>query len=71
MDENLNIKQSNITVKGIVKDENGEPLGGVSVVVKGTTIETITGQDGTYTINVPGSGSTLIFAQNLKVSDRK
>ena len=59
--EVLNIEQ-NITVKGTVKDQIGEPLSGVSVVVKGTTTGTITDLDGAYTINVPNSGSTLVFS---------
>lgn len=60
--ENLSIEQSNITVKGTVKDETGEPLSGVSVVVKGTTTGTITDLNGAYTINVPNSNSTLVFS---------
>lgn len=57
-----NTEQNNLTVKGIVEDENGDPLSGVSVVIKGTTTGTITDIDGTYTINVPNSNATLIFS---------
>ncbi|WP_455592261.1 SusC/RagA family TonB-linked outer membrane protein [Bacteroides sp.] len=46
------------TVTGIVKDENGEPLIGVSVVVKGTTNGTITDMDGKFTLNAK-SGDAL------------
>ncbi len=42
--------------------ENGEALPGVSVVVKGTTIGTVTDFDGRYTISVPGSATTLVFS---------
>lgn len=59
--EGQSIEQS-ITVKGTVNDESGEPLSGVSVVVKGTTTGTITDIDGAYTINVPSSNSTLVFS---------
>lgn len=36
------------TVKGTVKDEQGEPLIGVSVIVKGTTNGTVTDVDGKF-----------------------
>ncbi|MFV0329701.1 MAG: SusC/RagA family TonB-linked outer membrane protein [Dysgonomonas sp.] len=62
VNEDLSIEQSNITVKGTVKDDTGEPLSGVSVVVKGTTTGTITDLDGAYTINVPNASSTLVFS---------
>lgn len=39
-------------VKGIVKDaSNGEPLIGASVLVKGTTVGTVTGLDGDFTLD--------------------
>lgn len=38
-------------VTGVVVDENGEPLIGVSVVVKGTTNGTITNIDGEFVLN--------------------
>ncbi|WP_083629450.1 VIT domain-containing protein [Tenacibaculum agarivorans] len=40
------------TITGIVNDENGDPLPGVSVLIKGTTIGTETDFDGKYTLNV-------------------
>ncbi|MBP1667192.1 MAG: rane protein [Bacteroidetes bacterium] len=50
-----------ITVTGTVTDKNGEPVTGVSVVIKGTTIGTLTDVSGRYTIpNVPPN-STLSF----------
>ncbi|MBS5980021.1 MAG: TonB-dependent receptor [Dysgonomonas mossii] len=60
--ESKSIEQSNITVKGTIKDETGEPLSGVSIVVKGTTTGTISDLDGAYTITVPNSNSTLVFS---------
>ena len=42
----------NVTVRGIVKDANGEALIGVSVSEKGTTIGTMTGIDGDYSLSV-------------------
>ncbi|MCS7020068.1 MAG: TonB-dependent receptor [Cytophagales bacterium] len=38
------------------------PLPGVNVVVKGTTIGTVTDADGKYAINVPDNATTLVFS---------
>ncbi|GBU07751.1 SusC/RagA family TonB-linked outer membrane protein [Bacteroidales bacterium] len=40
-------------VTGIVKDENGEPVIGASVVVKGTSNGTITDLEGKFSIEIP------------------
>lgn len=45
----------NYVVKGKVADENGEPLPGVSISIKGTTTGTATNVDGTYSINAEKS----------------
>lgn len=50
-----------LTIKGIVTDENGEPLPGASVTVEGTTSGTVTDIDGNYTLNV-AEGAILIFS---------
>ena len=52
----------NIAVKGTVIDESGEPLIGVNVTVKGTTIGITTDIDGNYALNVPGSNSVIVFS---------
>ena len=51
----------NITVKGRLTGENGEPLPGVSVTVKGGRSGVKTGNDGTYAISVP-QNATLVFS---------
>jgi len=40
------------TITGNVSDETGQPLPGVNVVVKGTTVGTVTLPDGTFTLPV-------------------
>ena len=56
-----NTKQES-SISGIVTDVSGLSLPGVSVVLKGTTIGTITDLDGNYTItNVPVN-ATLLFS---------
>ncbi|TXE07241.1 TonB-dependent receptor [Seonamhaeicola algicola] len=48
-------------VNGVVTDDDGFPLPGVSIIVKGETIGTTTDFDGNYSINV-AKGSTLVFS---------
>ncbi|MBE9460722.1 SusC/RagA family TonB-linked outer membrane protein [Dyadobacter subterraneus] len=50
------------TVKGKVKDDLGQGLPGVSVVVKGTTAGSVTDIEGNYTVSVPGGNATLVFS---------
>ena len=48
-------------VTGQVTDQNGEPIIGANVVVKGTTAGTITDLDGNYSLDVP-ENATLVFS---------
>ncbi|KAA0994200.1 SusC/RagA family TonB-linked outer membrane protein [Dyadobacter sp. UC 10] len=50
------------TVTGKVSDEKGQPLPGVSIVVKGLKTGTATNTEGNFEINVPDSGGILIFS---------
>jgi TonB-linked SusC/RagA family outer membrane protein len=51
------------TVTGkVTSTEDGSPLPGVNVVLKGTTIGTATDADGKFSISVPGSGGSLVFS---------
>lgn len=49
------------SIKGTVVDATGEPLIGVNVSVKGTTIGIITDIDGNYSLEVP-TNATLVFS---------
>lgn len=49
----------NITVKGSVKDSKGEPLIGVTILIKGTTTGTVTDADGNFTLNNVPNNATL------------
>ncbi|UNZ00288.1 TonB-dependent receptor [Zhouia spongiae] len=58
------------TVTGMVTDQDGLPLPGASVIVKGTSNGTQTDFDGNYSINV-ANGSTLVFSYvGLKTTER-
>lgn len=50
-------------VEGYVYDkESGEPMPGVTVVVKGTTYGTVTDRDGYYSLKVPRDRHELVFS---------
>ncbi|TDB67458.1 SusC/RagA family TonB-linked outer membrane protein [Arundinibacter roseus] len=51
-----------ITLEGTVKDETGEGLPGVSIVLKGTQRGTTTNAQGAFTLNVPDQSAILIFS---------
>ena len=60
--DNVSIAGQQVSISGKVTDSTGQPLPGVSVVVKGTTTGTITDFDGKYTLaNVPGD-AVLVFS---------
>ncbi|NOR76204.1 MAG: SusC/RagA family TonB-linked outer membrane protein [Draconibacterium sp.] len=49
-------------IMGTITDEEGITVPGVSIVVKGTTMGTITDLEGKYNLEVPTSASVLIFS---------
>ena len=49
-------------VEGIVSDDRGKPIPGVTILVKGTTIGAITDFNGKYNIRVSDSEAVLIFS---------
>lgn len=59
---NFTFGQELKTVSGKVKDQSGQSLPGVSVVVKGTTTGIITDGDGNFNLKVKASDKSLIFS---------
>lgn len=63
-------------VSGIVKDEKGQPVQGVSVMVKGSSSGTATTSDGKFFINAPVN-ATLVFtsvgfaAKEVEINNRE
>lgn len=53
--------QTTKTVKGLVTDTKGQPLPGVNVLLKGTTVGAVSDESGRYTIIAPATG-TLIYS---------
>lgn len=51
-----------ITVSGLVKDEQDQPIPGVNVLVKGTTNGTTTDVDGKFSLQVDDESAVLVFS---------
>ena len=51
-----------IRISGHVTGNNGEPLAGVSVTIKGSNIGTTTDAAGNFSISVPDQNTTLVFS---------
>lgn len=65
------------TITGkVTAQDDGSPLPGVNVVVKGTATGTVTDVAGEYRLNVPAGGTTLVFSfiglqsQELVIGER-
>ncbi len=54
-------KDESLVAKGVVKDEKGEPIPGVSVLIKGTVTGTATDSKGNFQLKV-AKNSALIFS---------
>ncbi|MEL7064187.1 MAG: carboxypeptidase-like regulatory domain-containing protein, partial [Bacteroidota bacterium] len=58
----LQIAMAQMTVSGTVTDtDTKEPLEGVAVLIKGTTIGMFTNSEGKYELEVPSDGAVLLF----------
>lgn len=65
-----------VTIKGVVKDVNDDPIVGANIVIEGTTMGTITNIDGDFTLEVPvGARLHITFigyqAQIISVGNRR
>lgn len=49
----LNVSAQTLTLSGIVTDKQGQPLPGVTVLLKGSTLGSTTAPDGSYSITSP------------------
>ncbi len=51
-----------VQIKGLVVDEPGDPVVGASVVLKGTTVGTVTDHEGAFSLNVPAGKNSIVFS---------
>ena len=54
--------QQGITITGTVTDDEGQPLPGASVTIKGTSQGTVTIADGSYSLQAPNESAVLVFS---------
>ena len=54
------LPQKNIVIKGKVTDNQGNPLPGVSVFIKGTSVGVASAIDGTYSLEVPETNNMVL-----------
>ncbi|MCZ8215175.1 MAG: carboxypeptidase-like regulatory domain-containing protein, partial [Cyclobacteriaceae bacterium] len=73
----VSVRAQERTVTGrVTSTEDGSPLPGVNVVIKGTTNGTVTDANGNYKLSTPSSGGALIFSfvglqtQEIEIGDR-
>ena len=56
------VPQQRQILTGSVKDQNGEPLIGVTIAIKGTTVGTSTNADGKFTLSGIPKDATLVIS---------
>ena len=54
--------QAQRTISGTVTDPDGSPLIGASVLVKGTSVGTVTDFNGHFSLNVPEGQNTIVIS---------
>lgn len=65
-----------LSVKGKITDENGQPLPGVTILLKGTSNGVTTNTEGDYALNLPNGNGTLVVSfigytpQEIPVNNR-
>lgn len=55
-------RPANVTVSGVVSNNEKVPMAGITVLLKGTNKGTTTNEKGQYSISVPAENSVLIFS---------
>jgi TonB-linked SusC/RagA family outer membrane protein len=65
-----------VKITGRVVDNNGDPIPGANVVIKGTTVGAVSDSNGNYTVSAPDAGAVIVFSfmgyesQEMVVGDK-
>ncbi|MBN2480990.1 MAG: SusC/RagA family TonB-linked outer membrane protein [Bacteroidales bacterium] len=76
MRNSVEANQQQVVRGTVLNGDSGKPLGGVSVLIRGTTSGTITGEDGSFAVTIASDARMLIFSlegyqkQEIVVSGR-
>jgi TonB-linked SusC/RagA family outer membrane protein len=65
MDRSFSVRSTSnadVTVTGVITDEKGQPLPGVTIAIKGTAMGAVSDVNGKYTITVKEQNSYLVFS---------
>ncbi|MBV6640835.1 MAG: carboxypeptidase-like regulatory domain-containing protein [Cyclobacteriaceae bacterium] len=62
---------ADVPVSGIVKDQNGKTLEGVTIQIKGTDLAAITNSKGEYKLEVPKDATLVYSSIGLKTVEKK
>jgi TonB-linked SusC/RagA family outer membrane protein len=54
--------RQSLKITGVIVDSKGQPMPGVSVSLKGTSVGSITDTDGKYSVEVPDGNAVLVFS---------
>ena len=58
-----NVWAQDRTISGnVTSDDDGSGLPGVNVILQGTTVGTTTDVNGSYSLDIPSDGGTLVFS---------
>jgi hypothetical protein len=55
------VARQDVKITGVVTDEKGETLPGVTVSLKGSQTAVVTDVNGKFTLNIPDASGTLVF----------
>lgn len=50
------------SIQGTIYDTHGETLPGVTILIKGTTVGTISDADGSFQLSIPDDAKTLLIS---------
>src|SRR5665647_790585 len=58
----LNVSAQQISISGTIIGDDKVPIPGASIIVKGSTIGTVTDVNGKFTLDIPSSAKSLLFS---------